>query len=221
MKTVRQVVISVLGAHGLLFNTVWADEEQGKWSANAAYTSEYYYRGILQKESSASAGIDYEYGGADLGVWTADVGDGLEVDVFGGYTVALGELSLRGGFTGYYYTGEFDDTYQELNASLAWRGFRLEYSKGQYENFDKPSMDYGFLDIAYAFESGFYGRYGRFTDEFEGDFIELGYGVELNGFDVSVAAIVNSEELSDQADASGNPTSGEAIIFTLSKGFDW
>ena len=40
-------------------------------SYNIGYVSEYYYRGIYQKNSSASAGIDYEEGGFYAGVWTA------------------------------------------------------------------------------------------------------------------------------------------------------
>ena len=53
-------------------------------SMNVGYVSEYYYRGIYQKNSSGSAGIDVEAGGFYIGAWTADVGDGLEVD---GYAV--------------------------------------------------------------------------------------------------------------------------------------
>jgi len=36
---------------------------QADWSANLGYASEYHYRGILQKNSSANGGIDYEAGG--------------------------------------------------------------------------------------------------------------------------------------------------------------
>ena len=50
-------------------------------SYNIGYVSEYYFRGILQKSSSASAGIDYEENGFYIGAWGADVGDGIEYDI--------------------------------------------------------------------------------------------------------------------------------------------
>ena len=71
-------------------------------SYNVGYVSEYYYRGFFQKSSSASAGIDFEEGGFYAGAWTADVGDGLEVDGYLGYGVEMGDLSAGVGFTGYY-----------------------------------------------------------------------------------------------------------------------
>ena len=63
-------------------------------SANLGFASEYYYRGIFQKNSSASAGLDYESGGFYVGTWAADVGDGMEVDVYGGYGADVGDVNL-------------------------------------------------------------------------------------------------------------------------------
>ena len=48
---------------------------QADFSANVGYMSEYHFRGILQKVSSVSGGIDYESGGFYAGAWAADVGD--------------------------------------------------------------------------------------------------------------------------------------------------
>ena len=67
---------------------------QADWSANVGYASEYHFRGILQKTSSASGGLDYESGGFYVGTWAADVGDGLEVDGYFGYGTEIGEVSL-------------------------------------------------------------------------------------------------------------------------------
>ena len=95
---------------------------QADWSANLGYASEYHYRGILQKTSSASGGVDFETGGFYAGTWAADVGDGLEVDGYFGYGADVGAVSLGIGYTGYFYTGDFDETYQEIN------GERLPFS---------------------------------------------------------------------------------------------
>ena len=77
MKLLKLTAISA----ALLSTSAMAD-----WSANVGLVSDYHFRGIQQTESaSASAGIDYENGGIYAGVWTAEVEDGLEVDIYGGY----------------------------------------------------------------------------------------------------------------------------------------
>src|SRR5690606_12173912 len=90
------------------------------WSANLGFASDYYYRGIFQATSSASGGIDFEKNGFYAGTWAADVKDGLEVDGYFGYGGEIGGASYGIGFTGYYYTGDFDDTYQEINLSTGY-----------------------------------------------------------------------------------------------------
>lgn len=188
-------------------------------SANVGFASEYYYRGILQKESSASAGLDYEVGGFYVGTWAADVGDGLEVDGYFGYNLTLGDsFTLGAGFTGYYYTGEFDDTYEEVNLSAGWGPLSVGYSIGEWDGFG-DAQDYDFLEVTLE-HNGFYGTYGTFGDDFDGDYIELGYGTEIGGFDVGIAAILSSDELSDQTDSDGDATESEALVFTIGKSFD-
>ncbi|MDP6536379.1 MAG: TorF family putative porin, partial [Gammaproteobacteria bacterium] len=61
----------VLASSGLLATTASAEV-----SYNIGWASEYYYRGIMQKNSAASAGIDWEDGGFYAGSWAVDVGDG-------------------------------------------------------------------------------------------------------------------------------------------------
>jgi len=220
MKVSRNLVAYALLGSTAVSLPVIAETPEGRLTANLGYASEYFYRGVLQKTSSASAGLDYSYGDFSVGSWTADVGDGLEVDVFGSYTHNLEAFSFSVGFTGYYYTGEFDDTYEETNLAAGYKGMSIGYSFGKYENFDGPELDYDFSEIRYDFDSGFYARYARFGQDFKGDFVELGYGREVGSFDVSIFAIVNSDDLSDQLDAKGRPTEGEAIIFTIAKSFD-
>lgn len=199
-------------------------------SANVGFASEYYYRGVLQKESSASAGIDFENNGFYAGTWTADVGDGLEVDLYGGYNMEFEQgFSLGIGATGYYYTGDFDDTYQELNLSAGWQWFSIGYSIGSYDNFEgdvdavtlleNEELDYTFLELKVE-HNGFSAIYGSFGGDLDGDYIQFGYDTQIGGFDAGVALIFNSDELSDQVDSAGDATEGEALIFTLRKSFD-
>ena len=106
---------------------------QADLSANLGYMSEYHFRGILQKVSSVSGGIDYESGGFYVGTWAADVGDGLEVDGYFGYGADVGDVSLSVGYTGYFYTGDFDDTYQEINLGAGFGMLTLDVAIGKFD----------------------------------------------------------------------------------------
>ena len=184
---------------------------QAEWSANVGFASEYYYRGIFQESSSASAGIDYESNGFYVGTWAADVGDGLEVDVYGGYGADVGDVSLSIGFTGYYYTGDFDDTYQEINLGAGFNIFSLDVAVGQYDNFDGPTLDYTYYSLT-AEKNGFYGKYAGFSQDAEGEYLELGYGTTVSEIDLGVSLIFSNADLVGEDD--------EAIVFTIGKAFD-
>ncbi|MCY4295865.1 MAG: TorF family putative porin [Gammaproteobacteria bacterium] len=192
-------------------------------SYNIGFASEYYYRGLLQKESSGSAGIDFTSGGFYAGGWTADVGDGLEVDGYFGYGIETDEgFSASIGFTGYYYTGEFDDTYEEINLNFGYGMLGIEYSFGTYGNFEGPEQDYNFLAATVSGDNGLYGTLGTFGGDFEGNYIEVGYGLTISEIDFGVAAIFSSDEFGEgngQLDAAGNPEESQALVFTIGKTF--
>jgi uncharacterized protein (TIGR02001 family) len=181
------------------------------WSANLGFASEYYYRGIFQESTSANGGIDYEKGGFYAGTWAADVGDGLEVDGYFGYGFDLGEVDLTVGFTGYYYTGDFDDTYQELNLGAGFGLLTLAVAIGEYENFDGPTQNYTFYSLMLE-KNGFYSKFGGFAQDFDGEYFEAGYGTTVAEVDLALSVIISNEKLVGTAD--------EAIVFTLSKSFD-
>ena len=204
----------LLASSGLMATSVYADV-----SYNIGYASEYYFRGVLQKNSSASAGADWEDSGFYVGTWAADVGDGLEVDGYFGYGIETEEgFTASVGFTGYYYTGEFDDTYEEINLNLGYGIFSLEYSVGEWDGFGNEA-DYDFLGLTLDLGRGFYGTYGTWGDEFDGDYIEIGWGTTIADFDVGIAGILNSDELSDELSSSGSASEGEAVVFTLGRSF--
>ncbi|MDX1735219.1 MAG: TorF family putative porin [Halioglobus sp.] len=216
-------LISTTAAATLLAGGMVSMPASADLSANIGFASEYYFRGILQKETSASGGLDYETGGFYIGTWTADVGDGLEVDGYLGYNLELGDVTLGAGVAGYYYTGEFDDTYEEATISASWEFASISYTFGTWDNddgFDGEGGDeYDFIDVTLS-HNGFYGTVGIFGQDADGEYLEIGYGTEIGGFDVGVAAIFSSDELSDQADDDGDATESEAFVFTLSKSFD-
>ena len=189
-------------------------------SYNLGYVSEYYFRGILQKSSSASAGIDYEENGFYLGAWGADVGDGIEVDIYLGYGIETeAGFTASLGYTTYQYTGDtFDDEYNEGNLNLGYGIFGLEYSKGTCGCFGAES-DYDFTALSANFDNGFYVTLGFHGDEADGEYYEIGYGTTVAEIDLGAALIFGSEELSQEVDSDGNANEDTALIFSIGKSF--
>ena len=189
-----------------------------EWSANLGYNSEYIYRGIPQKSSSAFGGVDFEAGGFSAGAWTADVGDGLEVDLYGAYGIEVGDFGFSVGGTWYTYTGGFDDDYLEANFGASWKFLSFHVAIGQYGNFDGPTLDYQFYSLT-ASHNGFYGKVGMFADDFDGNYYEAGYGnnltvQETDLFDYAIAVIHSDSTLLGGA-------SDTNLVFTLSKTFSF
>lgn len=184
-------------------------------SGNVGWASDYYFRGILQKSSSVSAGIDYERGGIYAGVWAADVGDGtadgLEIDGYLGYAGEMGDVGYGIGYTGYFYTGDFDDTYQEINLSAQYGFLTLDVALGEYDNFDGATSEYQFYSLT-AERNGFFATYGTFTDDFDGAYLQAGYEATIAEIDFSVSALYSDDDLIGEA--------SEALILTVGKTFD-
>jgi uncharacterized protein (TIGR02001 family) len=189
---------------------------QADLSGNLGYMSEYHFRGILQKVSSVSGGLDYESGGFYVGSWVADVGDGLEVDGYFGYGTEVGDVDLSVGYTGYFYTGDFDDTYQEINLGAGFGVFSLDVAIGKYDgDFDLLAPgdqdDYTFISLTVA-DNGFYGTLGSFSQDADGEYLELGYGTTVSEIDLGIALILANEDLIGVDD--------ESLVFTIGKTFD-
>ncbi|MDX1509123.1 MAG: TorF family putative porin, partial [Woeseiaceae bacterium] len=165
-----------------------------EFSANVGFMSDYYFRGVFQKSSSAYGGLDFEKNGFYAGTWAADVGDGLEVDGYFGYGGEIGDFGYGVGFTGYYYTGDFDDTYEELNLSASYAFVTVTYSTGQYQNFSDPRADYDHYSIGFE-HNGFYGTYAAFGQDFTGEYVELGYGTTVAEIDLGVSLVINDKDL--------------------------
>lgn len=182
-----------------------------QWSANLGWVSDYHFRGIFQSDSSASGGIDYEQNGFYAGAWTGDVDDGLEIDGYLGYGGTVNDFSYSVGFTGYYYTGDFDDTYQEINLGGGYGPFSLDVAVGQYDNFAGPTLDYTFVSLT-GEHNGFYGTLGTFSQDFDGEYLELGYGATVAEVDLSIAVVFANSDLIGRSD--------ESLVFGISKSFD-
>ena len=83
MKTKTLIPVLVLSAAAVVPATSMA----GTATANIGWSSDYIFRGIFQNSSSAYAGVDYTTdSGFYVGNWDADVGLGLENDLYFGYS---------------------------------------------------------------------------------------------------------------------------------------
>ena len=186
---------------------------QADWSANLGFASDYYYRGIFQARSSPSAGLDFEKEGFYAGVWAADVKDGLEIDGYFGYGAEIGDVTVSAGYTGYFYTGDFDDTYQELNLGAGFGLVSLDVAVGKYDNFTGPQLNYTYYALTLE-KNGFYGKYAGFSQDFTGNYFEAGYATTVAEIDFGVTLLINDKDLSSDGET------GEALIFTVGKSFD-
>ena len=185
---------------------------QADWSANLDFASEYYYRGIFQESTSASAGLDFENNGFFVGTWAGDVGDGLEVDGYFGYGTDVGEIRFSIGYTGYFYTGDFDDRYQEINLGAGFGIVSLAIAIGKYDNFAGPTQNYTYTSLTVE-KGDFHGKLAGFSQDFDGEYFELGYATTIGEVDVGLTLILSNKDLVGSND--------EAIIFTIGKSFDF
>jgi len=168
-------------------------------SGNAGILSDYIFRGIPQDDGVGNGGIDLEVMGFYAGTWIADVGEGIEYDLYAGYVHEWDNFYLGAGYTSYQYSDDFDDEYNEVNfyAGGSSGGFSLdlEYTIGEYNGTFSEGDEYTFLAVTVGY-SGAYLTYGDFGDDADddlGNYFEVGYGMELAGFDVT-GAVVHTQD---------------------------
>jgi uncharacterized protein (TIGR02001 family) len=206
-----------IGAGIILMGVLnFQDAVAENFSANLGYNSQYIFRGIPQKNSSAFGGLDWEKGGFSLGTWAADVGDGLEIDYYGAYAIEAGDWGFSVGGTWYTYTGDFDNEYLELNLGATWKFLSFDAAIGKYDS--DPKQNYQFYAIT-ASHNGFYGKVGMFADDFDGNYYEAGYGSDLTVdetylFDYAIAAIYSDSTLLQGS-------SDTNLVFTISRNFSF
>lgn len=209
------VKTSILGSM-MAASLVWSGHAAaaGSFSANIGLVSEYHFRGVQQtSDASASAGLNYSNGGFYAGTWAADVNDGMEIDFFGGYNFNItNDVGASVGFTTYQYTGDFDSEYNEVNLGLSYKMLSVNYAigtRGDDEDLGIVETDYTFLSVTLSY-SGFYGTFGTYGDETDGEYFEAGWSTTVSDFNVGVSTIFSDSDLSDD----------ETIYFSIGKTFN-
>jgi uncharacterized protein (TIGR02001 family) len=214
-------------------------------TANGGAVTEYNFRGVPLSDGKAAAqgGFDLEQSGFYLGTWASTLAaparidnsdpanptlsparSGMEVDLYAGYGLDLGDFNLGIGGTAYIYSDVFDANAYEMNLSAGWKFISVDYQIGTYD--DTPSEDYTFGSITLDYK-GFYGKYGKWGDGFlgNGGYFELGYNGTLTVkdddlFDFSFQIIRSDESLSFKFDDNFKPIDETFFIAGVSKTFD-
>lgn len=212
MKVAKLSTLAAAIAGSLLWSSYAS--AAGSITTNIGVVSEYHFRGVQQtSDASASAGLNYSNGGFYAGTWAADVSDGLEVDFFGGYNFNLTDkLSGSLGFTTYQYTGDFDSEYNEVNLGLSYGMLSANYAigtRGDDADLGIVETDYTFLSVTLSYQ-GFYGTFGTYGDETDGEYFEAGWSTTISEFNVGVSTIFSGSDLSDD----------ETIYFSIGKTFN-
>lgn len=128
---------------------------------NLAIATDYIFRGATQiggEGIAFSGGTDIAHSsGFTFGVWAANqswtptVGSGLEVDVYAGYAVTLGDVTASLGVITYHYQGYNAANTTEANIGFAAYGLSLKYSNSLTDYFDFVNSDgVGYLDVSYS-----------------------------------------------------------------------
>lgn len=112
-----------------------AGQESSNFSGNLALTSDYVFRGYTQtsEEPAVQGGLDWEgAGGWHLGVWgsSLDFGPGdsasVEVDIYGGYSWEINDVSYGLGLIYYAYPGSGSESGYDFVEAYASAGYDFE-----------------------------------------------------------------------------------------------
>ena len=184
-----------------------AEETKNSVSYNIGYMSEYWYRGVYQAESSVSFGADLEAGNFYAGTWWADVDKGMEYDIYAGYNFSMGPADMYLGVTGYYYSDNFDDDYEEVNFGIAMGNLAIDAAVGEYKkgvvgntkdhNYSFTSVGYDLTELTGLPLTYSFGAWGG--SKLQGEVHTLSFSKTIEGVDVGLEVAKNSDDITGSA----------------------
>jgi uncharacterized protein (TIGR02001 family) len=214
-------------------------------TGNMSIVSDYRFRGISQTfvQPAIQGGIDYSHSsGFYLGNWNSNVSgnsfaDGtIEMDVYGGFKKAFGDVTLDVGLLQYLYPGaeaggvKYDTLEAYIGAS--WKWFTLKYSITLDDYFGVADSDgSGYLDLSASYEIApklmLVAHVGSQEVKNAGalDYVDykLGFTYDLNGWvlgatyidtDVSDATYTFTNNAGDSEDLAKG-----TLVFSVTKSF--
>ena len=189
MKNILMIIL-LLGS----FPTI---TQASSMSYNVGYMSDYWYRGVFQSESAVSFGADAEVGNFYVGTWMADVDQGIEMDVYGGYGFTILGMDSYIGATGYYYSDNFDSDYEEINTGLSYGNVSYDYSVGKYKT--TTEQDYSWSEVTMSFTDNLSVSYGEWGKDLKGSVTKVNFNKTINDIDFGVEVGKNDSDTTGAA----------------------
>jgi uncharacterized protein (TIGR02001 family) len=154
-------ILTLLVVIALAAPAAWAQQPM---PGNLALVSEYRFRGIDQTfgKPALQGGLDYNHAsGAYIGNWNSNVNQGagypgatLEMDFYGGYKRALGDVGADIGLIHYHYPGS-DVKNTEAYLGATWKWFAAKWFRALGDYFSVPgSRGTMYLDLAAVYDFG-------------------------------------------------------------------
>ena len=189
MKNILMIIL-LLGS----FPTI---TQASSMSYNVGYMSDYWYRGVFQSESAVSFGADTEVGNFYVGTWMADVDQGIEMDVYGGYGFTILGMDSYIGATGYYYSDNFDSDYEEINTGLSYGNVSYDYSVGKYKT--ATEQDYSWSEVTMSFTDNLSVSYGEWGKDLKGSVTKVNFNKTIHDIDFGVEVGKNDSDTTGAA----------------------
>ena len=189
MKNILMIIL-LLGS----FPTI---TQASSMSYNVGYMSDYWYRGVFQSESAVSFGADAEVGNFYVGTWMADVDQGIEMDVYGGYGFTILGMDSYIGATGYYYSDNFDSDYEEINTGLSYGNVSYDYSVGKYKT--ATEQDYSWSEVTMSFTDNLSVSYGEWGKDLKGSVTKVNFNKTIHDIDFGVEVGKNDSDTTGAA----------------------
>ena len=189
MKNILMIIL-LLGS----FPTI---TQASSMSYNVGYMSDYWYRGVFQSESAVSFGADTEVGNFYVGTWMADVDQGIEMDVYGGYGFTILGMDSYIGATGYYYSDNFDSDYEEINTGLSYGNVSYDYSVGNYKT--TTEQDYSWSEVTMSFTDNLSVSYGEWGKDLKGSVTKVNFNKTIHDIDFGVEVGKNDSDTTGAA----------------------
>lgn len=164
---------------GLISTSAIAEDSPHTLTGNFSLTTDYVFRGVSQTQNGPAlqGGFDYSHAsGFYLGTWGSNVdwistgykdNSSMEIDLYGGYKGAMGDVGYDVGIITYYYPGDQvaganDPDTTEVYLGLSWKTLSFKYSHTVSDRFvgwgtaasnDKTRGSY-YLDLSGSYDLG-------------------------------------------------------------------
>ena len=228
------------------FTPAVSAESDIELSANFGLVSDYRFRGVSQtdKEMAAQGGFDFAHkSGFYMGTWASNVGDwanvqgnGMEIDLYLGYSTEVGGIGIDVGNLYYYYPGSDDmnpglkphtnEVYVGLSAGAFT--FKTSYSTSDYfGTADSKGTIYYNLSSEFPLNdsTSLSAAVGYLSDKggasaYKGYDYSVGVSTDLNGFSLGLSYITTSGDTNDNTNTTtGTELAKGTVVVSISKSF--